>query len=346
MPSAGPATEQPGAGHRLQRVADPDRRAHPERHRRGGVEQEGAEEHPDHRPPNSRTAASAIPLGSHTGAMLVWTNPSANAALAATTYTAASSKVPATSLAHVRRARPPARRSGIASHPASGGTTRVRPHHTGGPSPEPQGSWRNPDPRRGHRRLRPGSESHPLQSCRRPSRGRASQRSRTGTLPPSLATRNPGGPIRPKPGEHGRYAPELVGPPADRRDEPAKYTTLAEDVQYADHRAAADGDHARGNAYAAGASTRRDRHGQFPRTDPWRLPTQGIRGEAAGADRAAPSLPVQCDDYVQDGHCGFPYCRSRRTLPGYQAGGFPPGDEPGPSAREDLGQGRRHPEPI
>jgi hypothetical protein len=36
-------------------------------------------------------------------------------------------------------------------------------------------------------------------------RAGASQRSRTGTLPPGLATRNPGGPIRPKPGEHGRF---------------------------------------------------------------------------------------------------------------------------------------------
>jgi hypothetical protein len=37
------------------------------------------------RRPNSSTAASAMPLGGQIGAMLVWTNASANAALAAAT---------------------------------------------------------------------------------------------------------------------------------------------------------------------------------------------------------------------------------------------------------------------
>ena len=45
------------------------------------------------RKPSSRTPASAIPLGSQTGAMLVCTNASANAAFAPSTYNPARSVI-------------------------------------------------------------------------------------------------------------------------------------------------------------------------------------------------------------------------------------------------------------
>src|SRR5919198_5222683 len=69
--------------------------------------------------PNSSTAASAMPLGGHTGAMLVCTKPSQKAAFAAATYAAASSSVSASLPAHRRKVRLPAGPSGIARTPHS-----------------------------------------------------------------------------------------------------------------------------------------------------------------------------------------------------------------------------------
>jgi hypothetical protein len=126
-------------------------------------------------------------------------------------------------------------------------------------------------------------------------------------------------------------------------DEPAKYTTLAEVVQYADNRATADGDHARRNAYAAGASTRRDRHGQF------RGPTPGVclrRGSVARRlARIERRRHCQCNamitcktDTAASHIAGLdvPYRVIRQA-------GSPQATNQIPSAREDLGQGRCHP---
>jgi hypothetical protein len=71
------------------------------------------------RRPHSSTAASAIPLGGHTGAMLVCTNASANAALPAARYTPASSAVLASATAQVRSAGRATGRSGKAIDLAS-----------------------------------------------------------------------------------------------------------------------------------------------------------------------------------------------------------------------------------
>src|SRR4030095_6292238 len=146
-----------------------------------------------------------------------------------------------------------------------------------------------------------------------------------GAHPPGRATRTPGGPIRPKPGEHGRFcAPnsldhwlsEVMNRQNTQLSQRACNTPITVQLPMATMPEEMPMQRARARAAIATVNFA---------DPPWRLPTQGIRGEAARADRTAPSLPVQCDDYVQDGHRGFPYCRSRRTLPGYQAGGFPPG---------------------
>jgi hypothetical protein len=223
------------------------------------------------------------------------------------------------------------------------GPLESAPPHRRSIAGTPQGSWRNPDPRRGHHRLRPGSEFHPLRSCRRPSCGRAP------TVADRHATTRSGHkePRRADPAETRRawavLRPNSLDHWLTESDEPAKYTTLAEVVQYADNRATADGDHARRNAYAAGASTRRDRHGQF------RGPTPGVclrRGSVARRlARIERRRHCQCNamitcktDTAASHIAGLdvPYRVIRQA-------GSPQATNQIPSAREDLGQGRCHP---
>lgn len=100
---------------------------------------------------------------------------------------------------------------------------------------------------------------------------------------------------------------------------------------------------ARGNDYAAGASTRCDRHGQFRGPDPWRPHAGGPwrgRHPAKRAARHCQCNPmITCKPDTAASHIAgldVPYRVIRQA-------GSPQATNQAPSAREDLGQGRRHP---
>jgi hypothetical protein len=139
--------------------------------------------------------------------------------------------------------------------------------------------------------------------------------------------------------------PRWLDLPVEPGDEPAKYTTHAGDARYADHRAAADDGHARGNDYVTGASRCRDRHGHFRGPGlPVVPPQQGRRRGRHRTDRAASPIPpcnsmITCKTDTAASHIAgldVPYRVIRQA-------GSPQATNQVPAAREDLGQGPRHP---